>query len=1221
MPHALGQVAGRLAGTVRDTSGKPAGAKVRLYIPGGSEPVAVTVTLADGFFLFANIRPAYYDLTVEAAGRRLETVRGVKVDPARETLLDPITVRPGEFSQTAGPVGAQQAGGAAPAFTATAVGDAFTLGLGSSGALMEIAREQEGANAENAEVATTLTPELVRGLPVLERDPVTLLRIQPGVHQLGVSGRNVPAQLVTIVNGQRASYANMTLDGVNIQENFVRINALGSDFNRLFLDQVSEFTMVTSNGDASLPGGSAHLVLVTPSGTNRAHGSLYYYHRNRALAAGNWLDNARGFRPEGFRSHQFGATLAGPVRKDRLLLYGNYEGHRMRASERAFRTLPTETIRRGVYSWLSVDGVVRRLNLVGAGLRIHPEIQKVLDALPAADRINYEFRGDSFGDVVLNTGGYAFPLRSDLARDSGLVRADWIGSEKHTLAVMYNQTRDDRDDPARYRAGYSPVPETRVDAPRRVFSTAWRWSPAAQWSNELRAGINRQISGLAGLNPTQRLLELPDDPNLPASPLFDNPVNPAAAEERRGRTSTVQSNAAWNHGRHGIRFGYQWSWVRSRFSDREGTTPTFALGTSAVPFGPGSLPGAAPDAIEAANLWTTVLAGLTSSLRGLYTLTPGGTYAIGEPLVRNLRNSSHAGYLHDTWRVRPRLSLSLGLRYDLFLPVDEGNGLSTLPELINGSVTETLLGDPLVSAAGKAAGRPWYRADRNNFNPHAGLAWDLFGSRSLVFRAGYSMYAVNDELFGSTLATVIYNPGSLPGYFVPYPANEQGATILSDNLRPPAADIRLPIRLSEIGSTVGLVDPNLRTPYVQQWSAGFQREVKGAVFEVRYTGNTSVKLHRALDLNQVRTTDPAFLADFRRAFDNGRLAAAATGVFDPAFNAAVPGSQPLGVMDRFRLNQTNLRQGIRRGEAAEFAAILGLAGILPLLPSRNAPNGALLLTNRGTSSYHGLQMEAVRRLHRGLVFHANYVLSKSLSDSQGLSSDRYEPYLDNQNPGLERSRTPFDLRHAAKLHLLWQPALARLAAGRSALLHRLAEGWTLGTILIAQSGNPFSIISQRGSFNISGSLTDADSRSLNNPASSPLNYRQLRDVVRFHYQPRGFSVIVDGVREASGRGAGEAADSPFPGQVFFNPQPGSIGGLQPRLFTGPRHVGMDLALSKSTRLAGGHTLEVRGEARNLTNTPRFSIQDQFINSPAFGHRGAAHELSERQVQLGLYYRF
>ncbi|MEZ5401054.1 MAG: TonB-dependent receptor [Bryobacteraceae bacterium] len=1210
-PFAFAQVSGRLAGRVTPA----ASAALRLYLAGGTEPVAVTDALADGYFLFGNLRPAVYDLAVQAPGMRIETIRGVKIDPARETLLDPIALRAGEFSQGATAAGVQAAGTGAPSFGATAIGGAFELGLGSAGALTSIADEQEGPNAENAEISTTLTPEAVRGLPVLERDPVQLLRIQPGVQRVAVEGRNVGSQLITVVNGQRASYASMTLDGISIEENYPRVNPLGSEFNRLFLDQLSEFTVVSSNADPAIPGGSSHVVMVTPSGTNSRHGAIYYYHRDRALAAGNWLDNARGFRPEGFRSGQFGATLAGPIQKDKLLLYANYEGHRLRSTERIIRTLPLDSIRRGQFAYIGSDDAYYKVDFTSVGLAIHPEVQKLFASLPPGTSVNSFGRGDSLPGLDFNTGGYVFPVRSNLDRDSGLARADWIHSERHTVSFMFNQTRDDRDDPARYRGGFDFAPDTRVESPRRVFSASWRWSPAAQWSTEFRAGMHRYDTGLLNTSPgPELLLQLPDQPDLPGFPLFDNPVNPAATEERRGHNVNLQANTAWNHGRHAFRFGYQYHDVSGRLTEYDNTIPTLALGTTSAPFGLNSLPAATIDAVEAANAWATVLAGVTTEMSGAYTLQPDGSYAIGKPLVRDLGFAGHSAYLHDAGRLHARLSLNLGLRWDMFTPVRETRGRATLPDLINGSAIDTLLGDPTVRFAG---GRRWYRADRNNIYPNVGLAWDVLGSRSLVLRAGYAIYSVNDEFIGSALTSVFYNPGSRPTYFVDYPVGE-ATTFLNPNLRPPAPDLQLPVRLSDYPGNIGLIDPRIRTPYIQQFSAGFQKDIRGTVVELRYTGNGAVKLIRGIDVNQVRTLEPEFISDFRRAFDNGRLAAAATGVFNPAYNSAIPGSQPLGVMNRLQLGSNAVRQVIRRAEAAEVAALFALSDVRPLFPNPLAWEGAVLLTNRGGSSYHGLQAEMVRRFRGGLMLQANYAFSKSLGDSQGLSTERYEPYLDNGNPRLERARTPFDLRHAAKLHLLWEPPFRKLPGG---VPRRLAEGWAMGLVFIAQSGNPFSILSQRGTFNVSGSTIGLDPRSENNPASSALHYEQLKHVVRFHYEPNGFSVIDPAYTDANGRGAREAGDQPFENQVFFNPGPGEIGGLQPRMFTGPRQVSADAAISKSTRISRTHVVEIRFEVRNVTNTPSFAIQDQFVNSQAFGFRGGVVGDTGRQAQFGIYYRF
>ena len=218
----------------------------------------------------------------------------------------------------------------------------------------------------------------------------------------------------------------------------------------------------------------------------------------------------------------------------------------------------------------------------------------------------------------------------------------------------------------------------------------------------------------------------------------------------------------------------------------------------------------------------------------------------------------------------------------------------------------------------------------------------------------------------------------------------------------------------------GLIDPNLVTPYVQQWNFSIQRDVKGTILEARYVGNHSVKQFRQIDYNQIQPQRGGFLQDFINARNNGLAAQRAGGAFNPAYNPNIPGSVPLpfftSQLAPQALTNTSVRTSILQGQVGTAAQTIQQNNYFVNPSFTFFPNPNLLyasiLTNIGNSTYHGLQLEARHRTARGIQFQANYTFSKVLSDTGVLRG--LEALLDNNNPRLERARSIFDLTHALK---------------------------------------------------------------------------------------------------------------------------------------------------------------------------------------------------------------
>jgi hypothetical protein len=422
------------------------------------------------------------------------------------------------------------------------------------------------------------------------------------------------------------------------------------------------------------------------------------------------------------------------------------------------------------------------------------------------------------------------------------------------------------------------------------------------------------------------------------------------------------------------------------------------------------------------------------------------------------------------------------------------------------------------------------------------------------------------------------------------------------------------------GAALYAVDPKLRTPYVQQWTFGIQRQItKDTVVEARYAGNHGTKLLRGFDYNQIIVKENGFLDDFIRARRNGFLAEAASGTFVPTFNAFIPGSQQLKVFPQLPgggfLSAGIVQSLLRTGEVGELAAIYYVNGITGPIQFTPNPNTfvADLLTNYSNSSYNALQTEIRRRLAGGMEFQANYTFSKVLTDSSG-TQVRFQPFLDFGNGKIERARADFDVTHVFNANFV-----APLPTGRGHRLHygpldRLIGDWTIGSIVGWQSGSPFSIVSGRGTLNRAG-------RSGENTAVSPLTKSQLDSIVGFRMTSDGpFIIDSSAINPQDHTGVAADGDPAFRGQAFFHPDPGQLGTLQRRMFTNPSVFTLDMKLDKEIAIREGQRLRIETTFSNLLNHPVFDAGNQSLDSAQFG-RIKSTLVGARVIQFGARYTF
>jgi len=1178
------QVSGRVAGTVIDVSGGAvSGARIQLTLPGGQVAVLTATTTAEGTFRITGVQPGFYDLAVEAPGFQKSSLRGIKVDPAQEAALPQIKLELQAVQQA-----------------------------------IEVAADLQTVQTNNAEVSTTVSNEQVRRLPVLDRQVLSLLTTQAGV----TDGRG-PA----VMNGLRTSFTNLTIDGINIQDNLFRDNAVNFTPNRLAIDQVAEITVSTSNTNASVGGGAAAQVnLVTPSGTNQYHGSAYWYNRNSYFAANDWFNNADGVERPRLNQNQFGGSIGGPVKRDKLFFFFNYEGLRLNQQELANRPLLTDDARRGIFTYRDPSGAVRKENVFQlTGSRADSEAQKLIDALPSASLINNNRLGDSRPGYVGNTGGYSFNLRDNETRNNYTSKGDYWLSPAHSFTGTYvrNRAETDRPDIAN---DFSPIPNAYTNGGADLMSAAWRWSPSATWTNELRGGFNRSFVDFIPRN------ERPAYLAASATLLFSNPVNTFLPEGRGTNTYMLMDNASHIRGKHTFQMGFQMQRTYTSPYLGAGILPVYSLGISVNnPNGLNSsqLPGATANDVTNANTLLSNVAGYISSFTQDFNITDRTSGFVPNQMEqRNWTLHNYAGYFQDTWKVRRNLTLNLGVRYEYFTRVDERDSLALLPVVTSGSFIDTLRSNATLDFAGSSIGRPMYGKDLNNFAPNVGMSWDVFGNGRTAVRAGYSVNFVNDGHIAGLRNSADTNDG------LTATSSRDGLNAVLASRPVPAAPVfqvprtvRDNFLLNPAASATGMPDPNLRTPYVQQWNFGIQQEWKGTIFEARYVGNHGVKLFRAFDYNQVVIRENGFLDDFNRARNNGFLAQDAGRGFDPSYNPAIAGSQPLPVFDslgnRGNLANATNRNWLLTNQPAEMAARYFTARTAGSdIFFRNPVSlGTNAMLNYSHSSYNALQVDVRRRTRSGIQFQGNYTFSKVLSDGLGERQVRFDPFLDYNNSAIERARVPFDLRHAIKGNFVYELPFGEGKRFNYKPLSRLLSGWAAGSNLFWQSGTPFSVLSVRGTINRSGI------RSNSNTVDTTMTAEQLNEVVGFYMTPDGPFFINPTAKSADGRGVASDGAPAFDGQAFFNPAAGMPGALQRRRFSGPWNFNLDLAVQKITRITERQSLEFRMESFNLTNRPTFFVGDEAttttrfnVNSTTFGQI-IDTLTAPRRFQFGLYYRF
>jgi hypothetical protein len=558
---------------------------------------------------------------------------------------------------------------------------------------------------------------------------------------------------------------------------------------------------------------------------------------------------------------------------------------------------------------------------------IDPVIQaRVISQLPTVSNFA---GGDSADGILRNTAGYRLIRRSDQTRDQYSTRIDVDMNDKNSILGVFNYNKELNLRPDADTTKFTVIPAVEQFSTNKQFTMAYRRVISANIVNEVRGGIFTSEVPFNKTDETPAFLF----GGLPVT----NPENTFLSQGRNTKAFNFQDNADWIWNNHTFRFGAQTQIFRVNSYNDAQIVPIANIGTAGSNTVLGSIPGGVnATQLAMANSLMAMFGGVNNSVTQFFNVADINSGFAAVRQFAPFRNENHSAYFSDRWLVSKNLTLTLGVRYELFPALRINNSLALEPIINDGNVNAALLNvNGATQVVGGNAGRKnaYYKTDYDNFAPNLGVAWSpgfesgigkfLFGSEGKsVIRAGYSQIYGNDSIITSINNAGVGNPG----------LGRTGLAFinLSDRIQngvrtvPPPAITPLPRSYllnnaqNNFFGTVFGIDPELDSPRVEQYSVGYQREFFGnTAFEIRYVGSRSGNLVRGVDLNQIDIFRNGFLADFNRAASNlainiternnriatcvaggGTTAACTTTVNNQlpqsaAFNPALTGSTPL----------------------------------------------------------------------------------------------------------------------------------------------------------------------------------------------------------------------------------------------------------------------------------------------------------------------------------------
>jgi len=1085
---------GTILGSVTDSSGAAVpGATVT--IKNLDTGLVRTVTTSDdGTYAAPELPIGNYSVSVEKAGFKVGVVTGIKVEVSTERRTD-VSLQPGQLAQTVEVLGEDL-----PEVESTS----NTLG-----------------GIVDAKVATSL--------PVNGRDYQKLIFLVPGVTGSPDQITDSPGSFgIFSVNGARGRANNFLLDGTDMNDGYRNDPAIneagtyGTPATILPVEAIAELH-VASNFEAEYGRSAGGVInVVTKSGTNQIHGSAFEFFRNNALDARNFF-NPTSQEQEPFHNNQFGASLGGPIFKDKTFFFVDYEAVR-------------ET---GKLSYTTLVPTPQEISIATAAIggTVNPVIAKLLalNPWPAPNISTTPFSG--VNDVFVAT-----PFSNRV--DNGIIKIDHNFNKDNLLTGRYYIGDSDQSFPLGLVGG-SLLPGFNVTTPTRVQMIALSYVSVLSPNvvNESRLGWNRFAEGFfpqdRSFNPEAAIgLDTGVSaynnglPRINVGSYAQIGANYTVPRQRVDTNWHYIDGISWKHGKHDLKFGYEFR----RTSISQILNIDFR---GKLNFGASTL---------------------EQSLENFLNGTPtGGSIAQGNT-NRNTFENSHALYAQDSWRVSRTFTLNLGLRYDYYgLMQDKQDNFTNI---LLDPATKT--GNAVDIGQGRL-----YQPDYKNVAPRVSIAWDVFGNQKTVLRAGYGIFFdaySQDGFIGQVPYNSNFDPGSAYSGFGPNPITF--AVPVSTSSFPVPFQPGVPVYggFSAMPDAFG-VDPNLRTPYMQNFNLNLQQQLaRKMVLQIGYVGSNGHKLLQTVDANQPTQAQITAADCFGQPI--------------PAPGQPCPGG-------------TILDFGVPRQYF-----VPGIAA---------SPFYLNFLQSSANSNYNSLQTSFRINDWHGLTSTFNYTWSHSIDNASDLWEYIPNGSTPNQTYGAHpnRGNSNFDVRNRITWNFIYQ-----IPDAKDSRFKLIRNGWGINGIATLQSGQPFQFnFNFEDDFDGSGSGYGVPDR------IGPVQYNQS-DPNNF-INLNAFAVPCTPV--ASGFD-GTAASCQAGTRHYGN--------LGRNSLIGPHFRQFDFSIFKDTTITERLKMQLRFEAYNLFNHPNFAnpylpffIADPLVNGSTPTGTGVGHYALTSTGDVGIGYPF
>ncbi len=866
---------------------------------------------------------------------------------------------------------------------------------------------------ETAQISNLVDQRKMENLPLITRDPYSLVLLSPGTSQTrnGSDGFSV--------NGSRDRNNNFLLDGVD--NNDTSVPGIPDGLLSANPDSTQEFRVITNNFNAEYGRNTGAIIdVITKSGTNTFHGDAYWYGRYNGFGgARDWFNPESQGPMNPYVRNQFGYSVGGPIIKNKTFFFFNEEFDRFRTTLTNSAVVPTPAFKTGVFTFVDPNGNPVNVDLSPSspqnlfGLPLDPTMQKVLAAFPNPTVNN----GDGFSGTLF------YPSSSQLNSYTTTLKIDHHFSDRESLSLRY--AYDHSFDPNPFHDDILPgnvggVSSKAITEGLQANLTS-TFSPTVV--NTLTFGWNHLYDnfGCTGLNVLNTLSPLDQFGNgwdFNMDPFTSVGCTSLVSNGQFRETGTVSygDGISLVHGNHLLKFGFDFRNVGESGPDSFNSRRQVIM-QNALLGGPTLLdvPG---DTIQledaAAALYGFVIEDLNAEF-----FDKNGTRVASDN--RKFRQHEYDGYAQDAWKIRSNFTLNFGLRYQFDgVPFEEHANFSNL-------LTDPSSFPVNFTVVGPGTGHQVYNNDFSNIEPRLGFSWDPWNDGKTAVRGAIGIF--HDRVFGNLFGNARGNPPFEQDYFN-FPVDTinntaSGAFPITVPNTTPSTNVPDESLIAPI-----IFDPHFRNSASDNWSLGVQRQVGlNTTVDLAYVGSKGTHIYREVDGNP---PDPALV--------NQLLA------------ICVPGN-PLNTTgcSAADVSKSNLFDG------AEF-------GVLPFnAVAHNALFQPFFIRSVGNSNYNSMQLKVTRQMTNGLELQGSYTWAHAIDDS----GDPLTPALGNRafprnsrDLAEERGNSDNDIRHVGVISYIWELPFGK---GKSYLTNgvagKLLEGIQFSGITSLQSGRPFDVYS------------------------------------------------------------------------------------------------------------------------------------------------------------------